>query len=409
MALSDTAVRAAKPRETNYTLADSEGLSLFVTTTGSKTWHFRFRLAGKQTRFSLGAYPGVTLKGARAKRDAAMDKIARGVDPRRPEAQAPDVLILRTVAEQWYAFKAVRLTTGRQGAAAQLRRYLDKDILPQLGDTPIADIKRADVIAVVHQIEVRGALNVAEKVRTWLKQVFRFAVVHGYIEANPASDLDAVAALPPPVQHNPVLLQAELGDFVLRTRAYRGSLAARAGIQLLLLTGVRTAELRNATPEQFDMEAGIWRVPADGVKQLRKRVRTEGADVPDYLVPLSRQAMEIVRELKHRYGGSPYLLPGRNGPGTMVSENTLNVGIKKMGYKNRLTGHGLRGTMSTALYEAGYATAWVEAQLSHADPHAVRGSYNHAKYVEQRRGMMQAWADTLDELADQAELAAILS
>lgn len=402
MPLSDTAVRQAKPKDKDYTLPDLDGLALFIAVRGTKSWHFRFSWQGKQARISLGTYPEISLKEARARRDEARSKVANGIDPRIPADQAPDVLLFSTVAEQWFAFKAPRLTAGRQGSANQSRRYLDKDILPRLGTRPIADIKRADVLAVVQSLEKRGALNVAEKVRTWLRQIFRYAIVHGYVDTNPASDLDAVAALQPPVKHNPILRKDDLGEFVRRLRAFPGSPVAKAGIQLLLLTGVRTAELRYASPDQFDLEAGLWRVPADTVKQLKKRVRLEGDAVPDYIVPLSKQAVDIVRELKFQYGSYPYLLPGRNDPTKTISENTLNVGIKNMGYEGRLTGHGIRGTLSTALYEAGYTSAWVEAQLSHADQNAVRGSYNHAEYVEQRAGMMQAWADMLDELAAQA-------
>lgn len=401
MPLSDTAVRQAKPKDKDYTLPDLDGLALFIAARGTKSWHFRFSWQGKQARISLGTYPEISLKEARGRRDEARSKVANGIDPRIPADQAPDVLLFSTVAEQWFAFKAPRLTAGRQGSANQSRRYLDKDILPRLGHRPIADIKRADVLAVVQSLEVRGALNVAEKVRTWLRQIFRFAIVHGYVDTNPASDLDAVAALQPPVKHNPILRKDELGEFVRRLRVFPGSPVAKAGIQLLLLTGVRTAELRYASPDQFDLDAGLWRVPADTVKQLKKRVRLEGDAVPDYIVPLSKQAVEIVRGLKLQYGKYPYLLPGRNDPTKTISENTLNVGIKNMGYEGRLTGHGIRGTLSTALYEAGYTSAWVEAQLSHADQNAVRGSYNHAEYVEQRAGMMQAWADMLDELAAQ--------
>lgn len=401
MPLSDTAVRQAKPKDKDYTLPDLDGLALFIAARGTKSWHFRFSWQGKQARISLGTYPEISLKEARGRRDEARSKVANGIDPRIPADQAPDVLLFSTVAEQWFAFKAPRLTAGRQGSANQSRRYLDKDILPRLGHRPIADIKRADVLAVVQSLEVRGALNVAEKVRTWLRQIFRYAIVHGYVDTNPASDLDAVAALQPPVKHNPILRKDELGEFVRRLRVFPGSPVAKAGIQLLLLTGVRTAELRYASPDQFDLDAGLWRVPADTVKQLKKRVRLEGDAVPDYIVPLSKQAVEIVRGLKLQYGKYPYLLPGRNDPTKTISENTLNVGIKNMGYEGRLTGHGIRGTLSTALYEAGYTSAWVEAQLSHADQNAVRGSYNHAEYVEQRAGMMQAWADMLDELAAQ--------
>lgn len=223
------------------------------------------------------------------------------------------------------------------------------------------------------------------------------------MDFNPASDLDIVAAVQPPVQHNPILRQDELGAFLLDLRAAGGTLLTLAGIRLLLLTGVRTQELHFAAPDQFDLEHALWRVPPDAVKQLRGRLRTQSGAIPHYLLPLSRQAVAVVRELLPFTGNYRYLLAGRNNPNKPLSENTLNGAIKRMGYGGRLTGHGIRGTLSTALNELGYPSDWIEAQLSHADPNQVRGSYNHALYLEQRRQMMQDWADLLDRLEQTAK------
>lgn len=409
MPLTDTAVRQAKPRDKDFTLSDLDGLSLFVAANGKKSWHFRFSWHGKQPRISLGTYPEITLREARELRDQARALVAKGIDPRLERKQARHAAgaevenTFEVVANKWYDFKSPRLVAAVKGGAAQSRRYLDKDLIPMLGKIPVSQIKRADVLAAVHRVEKRGALNVAEKCRTWLNQIFRYAIAQGLIETNPAADIDIVAAVQPPAKHNPFLKRSELKPFLLDLRNFKGSVFTMHAIRLLLLTGVRTGELRAATPDQFDLDAALWTVPADNVKQLRSRVRTEGDVIPPYLVPLSRQAVEVVRALKGMTGEHcRLLLPGRNHPNTPMSENTVNSAIKKMGYEGRLTGHGIRATLSTALNEMGYKEDWIEAQLSHAGDNKVRKTYNHAEYVEQRRVMMQEWADFLDaaEAAD---------
>ena len=409
MPLTDTAVRQAKPKEKDYSLTDASGLSLFVASKGAKAWHFRFSWHGKQPRISLGTYPETSLKEARELRDAARALVAKGIDPRIDRRQTQQAASASTentfeaVAERWYAFKRPRLTNSAKGSAEQSRTYLDKDLIPALGKIPIADIRRGDVLAAVRRVEKRGALHVAEKCRTWLKQIFSYAIAEGLIDSNPATDLEVVAAVQPPVRNNPILCgDAELKGFLVALRKFEGSLFTSSAIRLLLLTGVRTGEVRSAAPSQFDLDAALWTIPPDAVKQLRSRVRTEGDKIPPYLVPLSRQAVEVVREVLAMTGRCKLLFTGRNNPSKQMSENTVNAAIKRMGFGGKLTGHGLRGTISTALNEKGYESDWIEAQLSHAGEDKVRGSYNHARYVEQRRGMMQEWADYLDavEVAD---------
>ena len=404
MPLSDTSVRQAKPADKEYTLADGLGLSLLVRPT-SKHWVFRYTYQGTRKKMFLGTYPEVPLKQARLKRDEARAALENGGDPNAPVEGTTEVVpeqkLFRDVAQEWVEFRSPRLTQGRQGSAAQAKRYLGKDILPMLGERPIQEIKRRDVLEVIRRVEARGALNVAEKVRTWLHQIFRFAILHDYVDVNPATDLDMLAAEQPPVKHNPHLKLSELGQFVRDIRCYQGSMLVGLGVQLLLLTGVRTIELRSATHDQFDLKKGIWTIPASRVKQLRKLAKLKGSDIPDYLVPLSKQATEVVRQIQAITQGYALLLPGRNDPTKTISENTLNVGIKRMGYEGKLTGHGIRGTLSTALYELEYPGNWIEAQLSHADENKARDAYNHALYVEQRKAMMQTWADLLDTLAKQ--------
>lgn len=416
MALSDLAVRQAKATGKAYTLPDLDGLSLAVTAEGGRTWHFRYYWAGKQKRMSLGTYPEVTLREARSLRDEARALLAKGTNPRvhrkqkRTAVRLADENTFEAVYRKWLKHRGLSLKEGRQTTLSILPRIFDKDVLPALGKRSVYEIKRPDLLEVIAKIEKRRALSVAEKVRTWFNQLFRYAlVIVPGLEQNPASDLDVVALPLPPVNHNPFLRMAELPKLLQRLRSYRGRRQTQLGLRLLLLTGVRTGELRQATPDQFDLDRGLWIIPPDVVKQLQldmRKKRQQPKDIPPYIVPLSIQAMEIVRHLLDEFKPAQrYLFRHDSDLKKRISENTLNGALKRMGYQERLTGHGIRGTMSTALNEIGYPKVWVDAQLSHVDPNKVSATYNHAEYVEQRRRMMQDWADRLD-LLEQGEVEA---
>lgn len=399
MPLTDTAVRQAKPQDKPYTLKDSDGLFLYVAPNGTKSWHYRFTWHGKQPRISIGTYPAIGLRDARARRDEANTLVAKGIDPRserrraKAEAAVHQENTFEAVAERWYSFKLPRWSAARKGAAAQARFYLDKDLIPELGRIPVGEVTRADVLRALRRVERRGALNSARKCRSWLNEVFRFAMAEGLIDTNPASDLDIVAMPEPPVQHNPFLRREELPEFLSLLRDFKMAEYVRSAIRLLLLTGVRGIELRTAEADHFDYDAQLWSIPPGIVKQLQKRVRTKSGEIPPYLVPLSRQAVEEAKRVHKLTGGYRLLIAGRNDPRKPISDGTVNSAISRMGYKGRLTGHGLRATMSTALNEMGYEEKWIDAQLSH-----IGDSYNHAEFVEQRRAMMQDWADYLDGL-----------
>ncbi|WP_442878875.1 tyrosine-type recombinase/integrase [Brenneria sp. HEZEL_4_2_4] len=223
------------------------------------------------------------------------------------------------------------------------------------------------------------------------------------LETNPASDLDVVAAPKPPVRHNPYLAIHELPLLLRKLSNYAGDMQTQLGIRLLLLTGVRTGELRLATPDQFDLKRELWIIPPENIKQLQNAMRRHGKNgqaIPPYVVPLPAQALDIVHHLLAQMKpAQTYLLTHRSDLKKRISENTLNSALRRMGYAEQLTGHGIRATISTALNEIGYPKIWIEAQLSHADPNKVSAAYNHAQYVEQRRRMMQEWADRLDRWA----------
>ena len=307
MALSDLVVRQAKATGKAYTLPDIDGLSLAVSPAGNKSWHFRYYWLGKQQRMSLGNYPEVSLRDARSLRDEARALVAKDISPHRHRKQKRAAAKLAgehtfdAIYKKWLAHRELSLKKGRQTTLSILPRVFAKDVLPALGKRSIYDIKRPDLLEVIAKIEKRKALSVAEKVRTWFNQLFRYAlVIVPDLEQNPASDLDVVALQLPPVNHNPFLRMADLPKLLQRLRKYRGRLQTQLGLRLLLLTGVRTGELRLATPDQFDLDRGLWIIPPEVVKQLQvdmRRKRQLPKDVPPYIVPLSVQAMEIVRHM----------------------------------------------------------------------------------------------------------------
>lgn len=410
MALSDLIIRQVKANGKTCYLPDCDGLGLVVSPVGGKSWHFRYYWLGKQKRLSLGRYPAIGLRKARALRDDARELLAKGINPctvRKQKLQAARLAAghcFKAVYSLWLDHRRLELREGRQSTLSQIQRIFSKDVLPILGERSIFEIRRSDLLEVIARIERRKALTIAEKVLTWFNQLFRFALVKiEGLETNPASDLDVVAAPKPPVRHNPYLAIHELPSLLRKLSNYAGDMQTQLGIRLLLLTGVRTGELRLATPDQFDLKRELWIIPPENIKQLQNAMRRYGKRaqaIPPYVVPLPAQALDIVHHLLAQMKpAQKYLLTHRSDLNKRISENTLNGALRRMGYAEQLTGHGIRATISTALNEIGYPKIWIEAQLSHADPNKVSAAYNHAQYVEQRRRMMQEWADRLDRWA----------
>jgi integrase len=409
MSLTDIAVRQARATGKVYTLSDGRGLALNIATNGGKSWHFRYQWLGKRRRMSLGTYPEVSLKEARTLREAARALVAKGVSPQehrkyeRLVRRLAEKQVFQAVFDTWIEHRRLSLNPGRQGSLAQMQQIFRKDILPTLGKRSVYDITRNDLVEVLAKIEARDACTVAQKCRLWFRQLFRFAMVKfPGLERNPALDLDAVALPRAPVAHNPFLRMDELPLLLQGLRSYRGHQQIQLGLRLLLLTGVRTGELRSATPDQFDLNRELWIVPAALVKQLQLTMRKQGMrsqDVPPYVVPLSIQALEVARQLLGVVrSGQRYLLTRRGDLKRPISENTLNQALKSLGFEGQLTSHGIRATIATALNEYGYPKVWIDAQLSHADTGGGGVAYNHAEYVEQRRRMMQDWGDRLDQM-----------
>lgn len=390
MPLNDTRIRAAKADTRPYKLGDFDGLSLHVQPSGSKWWRFRYRFLGKEKMLSLGTYPEVSLLEARERRDAARKLVASGIDPsrQREDDRRAHAAVLghsfRALANEWFE---VRQAKSADSTRAKIRFYLDRDLIPTIGDRPLPDITRPELVDLLRRIEQRKAFNVAKKARGWLGQIFKYAMAKGVIDRNPSSDLDVVAVRGPATRPHATLQASELPGLLLAVNKYRGSPLTKLAIRLLLLTGVRPGELRHAEWREFDLDTALWTVPADRMK-IRKL----------HLVPLPTQAIQALRELKALTGNSLLLFPSRDDRERPMSENTVNVTFARIGYKGKQTGHGFRHLISTTLNDMNFNRDWIERQLSHRDTNEIRGTYNHAIYIEQRREMMQAWADHLDNL-----------
>ncbi|HGN0436026.1 TPA: tyrosine-type recombinase/integrase [Pseudomonas aeruginosa] len=387
MPLTDSAARTAKPREKLYRLSDTLGLSLEITPTSSKLWRFRYRFAGKPKMISLGAYPTVTLAKARELRDVARSQVAAGIDPSQHKqaekrAREAEAYTFEKLANEWYAYSAPRWT---EATAYKARLYLDNDIIPGIGKRSVTEITRPDLVDLVRTVEARGTLNAAGKIRQWLNQIFRFGLAKGMAVTNPATDLDVVAAHAPRAKHHPHIPLSEIPELLEKLAGARCDQTTKIAIRLLLLTGVRPGELRQAPWSEFDLDAATWTIPAARMKARRP-----------HIVPLPTQAVELLRNLQEITGRYGLAFAGKANPGRPMSENTVNKALRIMGYEGRQTGHGFRHLLSTELNNRGYNRDWIERQLAHGDENEIRDTYNHAHYLDQRRQMMQAWADEID-------------
>ena len=397
--LTETAVRQAKPAAKPRTLFDGHGLFLLVQPNGGKWWRLKYRHNGKGGLLSLGTYPATSLKQARQRRDDARKLLADGIDPSeyrkagKAASKAARGNSFAALAEAWYERKAKEWAPS---TAAKARTYLDKDLIPALGDRPIAEIRRRDLIEVLAGIEQRGALDVAKKCREWLSGIFRYALVAEVIEVNPATDLHIVAAIGTPTRHYPHLPEDELPDFMHALDGYGGDPGTVRAIKLLLLTSCRPGELRGAPWAEIDLDTATWTIPAARMKMRR-----------DHVIPLPVQAVELLRGQSALTGHRALIFSNRDKPLLPISENTMGAALNRMGYRGRQTAHGFRHLISTALNERGYNRDWIETQLSHGDDNAIRAVYNKAEYLDQRREMMQAWADHLDALRRGSSVVAI--
>jgi len=389
MSLSDAKVRNAKPRTKPYKIADGEGLFLLITPSGSKYWRLRYFFAAKEKLLALGVYPEVTLSDARERRTQARKVLAAGNDPGEAKRQAKRAVIQKhentfeIVAREWHQNRLAKWTPDH---AKKILKRLETHAFNRIGTRPIADITTADLLSVMRKIEEHGT-EIAHRLLQICGQIFSYAVITQRATINPAVSLRG--ALKPVVKNNHAYIKPnELPEYLNKLEAYDGALQTKLAMKFLLITFVRTGELRGAEWSEINLDKAEWRIPAERMKMKEP-----------HIVPLSRQAIAILKVLQPMTGQWKYVFPNQHKPSGHMSENPILYGLYRMGYHSRATGHGFRSTASTVLNEHGFPPDVIERQLAHGERDKVRAAYNHALYLSERRTMMQWWADYLDKLA----------
>lgn len=413
MALTDIAIRNAKPRAAAYKLADGGGLYVLITPLGAKYWRLKYRFAGKEKLLAIGVYGRgengtVPAAAARAERDRAKAQLRDGVDPgahrkatKRARRRAGETTFEPVALAWWrHAKDSASPRTGRKWSeahAAAVRARLEHELFPALAERPIAEIEPPEILDAIRAIEARGALELASKTLIIASQVFRYAVGEGLARSDPTRDLRGNLKKRE-VRHYARLAENELPAFLRKLDSYvaeGGSPITQLALELLILTWVRTAELRGAKWPEFDVARAQWRIPAE---RMKGRI--------EHISPLSRQALAAIEKLRAITGDREFVFPNEHDVSAPMSENTVLFALYRMGYRGRATGHGFRATASTIMNgqhrtdRAGnvhrlWHPDWIEEQLAHREGD-VRGVYNHAKYLPERARMMQAWADYLD-------------
>lgn len=388
MALTDVEVRNFKPGPTHQKHKDEKGLFLEVRTNGGKFWRFRYKFMGKESMVSLGEYPAISLMEARQKRDDLRVGLAHGRDPavvRKVEKTAPDILTLERLAMEWHERFLPKWTPGH---AQDILRRLQIHIFPHIGMTPAKDLAAPELLAAIRRVESRGRQEVAKRVLQIVGQVLRYGVASGYLTRDVAADLRGALGAAKPKHYAAILDAKGIMGLLRAIDGYQGHPATYAALRLAPLLFLRPGELRGLLWEEVDLDADEVRITADRMKMREAHV-----------VPLARQAKEILVELHPLTGHGKYVFPSLRTPARCMSENTVNAALRRLGYaKDEMTGHGFRSMASTILNEQGWPSDAIERQLAHRPRNKVRAAYNHAQHLDVRRKMLAAWADYLDGL-----------
>jgi len=402
MALTDTQIRQSKPKPKPFKLSDGGGLYIQIQPKGAKYWRLAYRYAEKQKTLALGIYPEISLADARKKRADAKSYLAKGIDPsnlmskkvrKRTEEQNLENSF-ESIAREWHEQQKGGWSKNHW---ERVLVSLEKEAFPDIGVFPIKDITAPHVLAVIRKVEKRGALEVAARLLQRCSAVFRYAIQTGRAENNPTSDLQG-ALKTKKVEHRAALTRSDLPLFFERLEIYDGHKITRLALKLVILTFVRTGELRGATWSEFDLDNAEWRVPAE-----RMKMRAE------HIVPLSDQAIQILNELKELTGKHDLVFPSRQTWKKPMSENTMLYAMYRMGYHGTATVHGFRATASTILNESGFKPDVIERQLAHVEKNKVRAAYHRSEYLEERIQMMQWWADFIEGLQDNNNVVPIYS
>lgn len=399
MKLTAIKIKAAKPEEKAYKLMDGAGLYLLVNKSGRKYWRYNYRFKGKHKTLSIGLYPDISLKEARELHHDAKKLLSEGIDPSQQRKIEKALKVeqaansFEAIALEWIEKKRlIWAKTHTENVAGRLRNHA----FPQIGSRPIVDINAPELLAMLRPIELVGHYETAHRVRAVCSQVFRYAIVTGRAERDPAADLIGALTAVKPKNFAALTDPKEIGGLLRAINDYKGDFVTKCALRLAPLVFVRPGELRHAEWSEIDLDKKEWLIPADKMKMNA-----------DHIVPLSDQAISVLKEIFEVTGTGvgKYVFSSVRTRLRPMSENTVNAALRRMGFtREEMTGHGFRAMASTLLNEQGFKQDWIEMQLAHAERNKVRAAYNRAKYLPQRAEMMQKWADYLDKLRDGADI-----
>lgn len=399
-------IKQAKPAAKSYRLYDERGLYLEITPSGGRLWRLKYRIDGKEKRLALGSFPDTGLSDARLRRDEARIQIQAGVDPSakrqevkrlRMEAERAESDTFEAVTREWMAREHKNLA---QVTANKNRWLFETFLFPEIGRLSLAAITSRALLDTLRKIEATGKQETARRAKIKAGQVFRFAILEGKVDSDPTAALRGAIKRVKHKHHAAITDPVKIGQLLRDIDAFTGQPVTHAALKLAPLVFVRPGELRGAEWSEIDLEGAMWRIPG-----ARMKMKT------DHLVPLSAQAVSVLRDLQPLTGDGCYVFPSLRGASRAMSENTVNIALRSLGYDgDTMTGHGFRAMASSRLNEMGWDERVIERQLAHAEPNEVKGAYNYgAKYLEDRNRMMQAWADYLDGLRNGARMIALKS
>ncbi len=391
MKLTDVTIRNLKPREKQYKVSDGKNLFLLIKSTGAKYWRYRFFFANKEKVLAIGVYPEVTLSQARERRDEAKKQLVEGNDPsflKQTKQQAKkqsDQNSFEVIAREWHTKFLSKWTKDH---AQLIIRRLEKDLFPWIGNRPISEVTSMELLRLMRRIEARGAKETAHRILQTCGQVFKYAIVTARAEIDPSAALKG-ALEPVQTQHYASITDpTQVGKLLRTIDDYQGFFVTKCALKLAPLVFVRPGELRKAEWSEINFDTAEWRIPATKMKMKSL-----------HIVPLSRQALDVLRLLHPLTGDGKYLFPGVAKSARPMSENTINGALRRLGYtSNEITAHGFRAMASTLLNEQGWNRDAIERQLAHSERNNIRAAYNYAEYLPERRKMMQEWADYLEQL-----------
>lgn len=384
--LTETEIRNAKPRDVDYKLYDDGGLRLLVRKSGTKVWQYPYKSNGKWNTATIGTTDEITTAHARRRRDEIRALVKQGIDPNEQkkeavaQAETENANSLAIIGREWIEKKSWAIKH-----AANIERSLKADIFDKIGHKPVGAITRQEMLSVLQAIEARGALDVAKRTAQHCAAIFDYALVKGLCDSNPATGLSRFIKTRR-VQHRPYVSEKELPEFLAKLERYRGDELVKLAMQLLMLTMLRPGELRQGRWDEIDTKKNEWRIPAERMKMKR-----------EHLVPLSTQAQAILAKIHTVSGDGALLFPGRLSYKRPITDATLSKCMLILGYRGTATPHGMRATASTILNEGNFNKDAIERQLAHIEENKIRGAYNRAEYLDERRRMMQWWGDYLEQ------------